>query len=71
MAVTLGGWTWPGPMIKRRETYSLLLVTLPAAQSFGSWLVSHRDSFKSTGQLARGLQRWYLMNFSGFSKTLI
>lgn len=34
-------------------------------------LISNRDSFKSDGQLARELQRWYLMSFSSFSKTLI
>lgn len=69
MAVTLGSWMRPEAMVKRRGPP--LLVNLVAAQSLSPRLVSHWDSFKSTGQLARGLQRWYLMSFSGFSKTLI
>lgn len=62
--VTLGGCMWPAAMVRRWGDFPLL-VTLPAAQNLSPQLV------KSTGQLARGLQRWYLMSFSGFSKTLI
>lgn len=69
VAVTLGGWMRPGAKVKRRGPP--LLVNLVAAQSLSPRLVSHWDSFKSTGQLARGLQRWCLMSFSGFGETLI
>lgn len=69
VGVTLGGWMRPGANVKRRGPP--LLVNLVAAQSLSPRLVSHWDSFKSTGQLARGLQRWCLMSFSGFSETLI
>lgn len=69
--MTIGGWTCEGGGSVEGGALTSSLWDGGLSKPSAPHLISNKDSFKSDGQLARELQRWYLMSFSSFSKTLI
>lgn len=70
--MTIGGWTCEGEGRVEGGAPTSSLWDGGLSQTLcPPHLISNRDSFKSNDQLARELQRRYLMSFSSFSKTLI
>lgn len=68
--MTDGGWTCRGEGAWRQGPHPRAWDG-GSAQTSAHHLISNRDSVMSSDQLARELQRYYLMSFSSFSKTLI